>query len=152
MALSEKLYALRKKNGLSQEQLAEQLGVSRQAISKWESGTATPETEKLLAISNYFQVSLDYLVKENAKQEPSSAKELASDPPNRKTWLPGSIVCIGGILGLILWGLLSLFQPDLSEQIGQSSAIHIDGNGIFLLLSAAAVIGGAALLLKGTKK
>ena len=151
MALPEKLYTLRKKNGLSQEQLAEQLGVSRQAISKWESGTATPETEKLLAISNYFQVSLDHLMKENAEQEPSPAKVPANNSPDRKTWLPGSIICIGGILGLILWGLLSLFQPDLSEQISQFSVIHIDGNGIFLLLSVAAVIGGAVLLLKGPK-
>ena len=43
MELSEKLYSLRKKSGLSQEQLAEQLGVSRQAISKWESGQSVPE-------------------------------------------------------------------------------------------------------------
>ena len=59
--LSEKLYQLRKKSGLSQEQLAEQLNVSRQAISKWESGTAVPESEKLITISNYFGVSVDYL-------------------------------------------------------------------------------------------
>ena len=64
MNLSEKLYALRKKSGLSQEQLAERLNVSRQAISKWESGVSIPETEKLIAISAYFKVSLDYLVKE----------------------------------------------------------------------------------------
>ncbi len=57
MAISEKLYALRKKSGMSQEQLAEKLNVSRQAISKWESGSAMPETEKLIAISNYFNVS-----------------------------------------------------------------------------------------------
>lgn len=57
--LSEKLYKLRKNSGLSQEQLAEQLNVSRQAISKWESGTAVPESEKLVAISNYFGVSVD---------------------------------------------------------------------------------------------
>lgn len=50
--LSEKLYKLRKNRGLSQEQLAEQLNVSRQAISKWEQGTAVPESEKLIAISN----------------------------------------------------------------------------------------------------
>ena len=47
MALSEKLYELRKKSNLSQEQLAEQLGVSRQAVSKWESGKAVPESETL---------------------------------------------------------------------------------------------------------
>jgi len=46
MTLSEKLYTLRKQSGLSQEQLAEQLNISRQAISKWESGQAVPETEK----------------------------------------------------------------------------------------------------------
>lgn len=54
MALPEKLYTLRKKSGLSQEQLAEALNVSRQAISKWEGGSATPESDKLLALSNYF--------------------------------------------------------------------------------------------------
>ena len=63
--LSEKLYKLRKNSGLSQEQLAEQLNVSRQAISKWESGTAVPESEKLVAISNYFSVSVDYLLKDD---------------------------------------------------------------------------------------
>ena len=45
--LSENIYALRRKSGLSQEQLAERIGVSRQAVSKWESGASTPELEKL---------------------------------------------------------------------------------------------------------
>ena len=65
MALSEKLYELRKKDGLSQEQLAERLGVSRQAVSKWESGKAVPESDTLISISEYFDVSLDYLMKED---------------------------------------------------------------------------------------
>ena len=68
MALSEKLYTLRKKSGLSQEQLAERLSVSRQAISKWESGQSVPESDKLIVISNYFKVSLDYLLKEESAQ------------------------------------------------------------------------------------
>lgn len=67
MALPEKLYALRKKSGLSQEQLAEALNVSRQAISKWEGGSAMPESDKLLALSNYFDVSLDCLLKDGAR-------------------------------------------------------------------------------------
>ena len=65
MALSEKLYELRKKSGLSQEQLAEQLGVSRQAISKWESGKSVRESDTLVSISQYFNVTLDYLMKDN---------------------------------------------------------------------------------------
>ena len=59
-----KIYRLRKNSGLSQEQLAEQLNVSRQEISKWESGTVVPESEKLVLISNYFGVSVDYLLKD----------------------------------------------------------------------------------------
>ena len=60
--LSEKLYALRKSRGLTQEQLAEALGVSRQAVSKWESGASEPELASLRAISAFFGVSLDSLL------------------------------------------------------------------------------------------
>ena len=74
MALPEKLYALRKKSGLSQEQLAEALNVSRQAISKWEGGSTTPESDKLLALSNYFGVSLDYLLKDGAPNAAPAAQ------------------------------------------------------------------------------
>ena len=56
MTFSEKLYALRTQYGYSQELLAERLGVSRQAISKWELGTAMPDTDKVIAISETFDV------------------------------------------------------------------------------------------------
>lgn len=59
--LSENLYALRHKSGLSQEQLAEKIGVSRQAISKWETGASAPDLEKLRALSECFGVTLDQL-------------------------------------------------------------------------------------------
>lgn len=61
--LSEKLTDLRRREGLSQEQLADRLGVTRQSVSKWESGTAVPELGKLVALSELFGVSVDYLVK-----------------------------------------------------------------------------------------
>lgn len=60
--LGNKLYELRKKAGLSQEELAEKLSVSRQAVSKWECGESLPDTEKLIAISKFYSVSLDGLV------------------------------------------------------------------------------------------
>ena len=122
MALPEKLYTLRKKSGLSQEQLAEALNVSRHAISKWEGGSAMPESDKLLALSNYFGVSLDYLLKDGA---PDAA--------------------------LIVYGVLSIPVPSVPAQISGSSMIRIDGSGIFLLLCVAAIAAGAALLLKSTK-
>lgn len=61
---SEKLLELRRREGLSQEQLADRLGITRQSVSKWESGAAVPELGKLIALSEYFGVSVDYLVKD----------------------------------------------------------------------------------------
>ena len=62
MIFGEKLKLLRSEKHLTQEGLAEKLSVSRQAVSKWESGTGYPETEKMLALSKMFNVSLDYLL------------------------------------------------------------------------------------------
>ncbi|MDD4371967.1 MAG: helix-turn-helix transcriptional regulator [Anaerostipes sp.] len=62
MQFSKKLLILRKEKGLSQEKLAEQIGVSRQAISKWELGTAIPDTENIVQISEFFRVPIEYLL------------------------------------------------------------------------------------------
>lgn len=67
MKLSENLKRIRKDNNLSQEQLAEKLGVSRQAVSKWESGQSYPETEKVLLICKLFNYNIDELMNENIK-------------------------------------------------------------------------------------
>lgn len=64
-----KLQLLRKEKRMSQEALAEQLGVSRQAVSKWECGDGYPEMDKLIMISNLFNVSLDYLMKNNEESD-----------------------------------------------------------------------------------
>ncbi|MGN0379232.1 MAG: helix-turn-helix domain-containing protein [Butyrivibrio sp.] len=69
MTLGEKLYKLRRENNFTQEQLADTLGVSRQAISKWESDTAFPETDRLIKISELFGCSLDYLLKNNGETQ-----------------------------------------------------------------------------------
>jgi len=74
MTFSEKLMDLRRKEGMSQEQLADKLGVTRQSVSKWESGAAMPELQKLIAISELFEVSLDYLVKEHFSEEKRTEK------------------------------------------------------------------------------
>lgn len=62
MEFNNKLYNLRKQRGLSQEELANRLNVSRQTISKWEVGESTPDMEKLVALSDLFEISLDELV------------------------------------------------------------------------------------------
>ena len=146
--LSEKLYKLRKNSGLSQEQLAEKLSVSRQAISKWESGTAVPESEKLVTISNYFGVSVDYLLKD----EEEKVNGTDNSVEEKTKMIAGIIICIAGIVSMIIWGLLSIFSPEASDQMSESSMITIDGNGIFLILCVVAIIVGAGLLLKSKKK
>ncbi|WP_061996479.1 helix-turn-helix transcriptional regulator [Clostridium sp. ATCC 25772] len=65
MDLNKKLQLLRKKSGLSQEELAEKLGISRQAISKWESGQSIPDLNKLIILSELYNVTIDSLVKDN---------------------------------------------------------------------------------------
>ena len=63
MEFQERLYSLRKGRGISQEELANAVGVSRQAVQKWEAGTSTPDIQNLSALADYFGVSLDYLVR-----------------------------------------------------------------------------------------
>lgn len=80
MTLGEKIRTLRKEAGLSQESLAEQLGVSRQAVSKWENDGGMPETEKLINMAKLFDTSLDALIAEDAPAPQQPAGEVpASD-------------------------------------------------------------------------
>lgn len=94
MKLSEKIYYCRKKAGKSQEELAALLGVSRQAVSKWETGDAEPEIGKLRLLSETFGVSVDWLLSE---EEPQGAPESAQAAPaqgGRADWvdaLPGML-------------------------------------------------------------
>lgn len=74
MTVSEKIYKLRKENNLSQEAFAEKLGVSRQSVSKWESGDVLPDSDKIILMSEIFGVTTDYLLKDNEAE-----KEITSD-------------------------------------------------------------------------
>ena len=73
MLLSEKIMSLRKRNGWSQEELAQQLGVSRQSVSKWESMASMPDIQKIMAMSELFGVSTDYLLKDELEELPATA-------------------------------------------------------------------------------
>ena len=63
MNVADRIQNLRKIKGISQEQLAEAIGVSRQAVSKWESEQSTPDLEKIVLMSDFFDVTTDYLLK-----------------------------------------------------------------------------------------
>ncbi|MGL4521598.1 MAG: DUF5680 domain-containing protein [Bacilli bacterium] len=76
---SKKIYEIRKKQNLSQEQFSEKIGVSRQAVTKWELGQTYPEVEKLIGISNTFGVTLDWLLKNSDCTKEEGKKEFCSD-------------------------------------------------------------------------
>ena len=77
MEFQQRLYDLRKKAGLSQEGLADLLGVTRQAVQKWEAGASRPDMDNLAALARYFNVTLDYLV---TGQEPPAPAVQEDDP------------------------------------------------------------------------
>ncbi|HPY83532.1 MAG TPA: helix-turn-helix transcriptional regulator [Ruminococcus flavefaciens] len=86
MILADKIIDLRKKAGLSQEELAEKLGVSRQSVSKWEGAQSTPDLNRILQLSQIFGVSTDYLLKEEietAAEAPTEAAPEETEPPLR---------------------------------------------------------------------
>ncbi|MGL6198141.1 MAG: helix-turn-helix domain-containing protein [Lachnospiraceae bacterium] len=100
MQLSERLQDLRKRNNDSQEKLAEKLGVSRQAVSKWESGQGNPDINNIIKISGLYNVSTDYLLL-GASIEESPKKKM--DPTIKKALF---ILII--MLGVVVSGVLFL--------------------------------------------
>lgn len=75
--VSERIQALRKAAGMTQEELAERMGVSRQAVSKWESEQSVPELDKIVLLSEVFLVSTDYILKGQAPESDDRAKNMA---------------------------------------------------------------------------
>lgn len=154
MVISEKIYELRKKSNLSQEQLANELGVSRQAISKWESGQSVPDTDKLVAISEYFNVTLDYLLKDKAETAVTEVKTSIDEgnkgkkPFDIRDILPGLIISGIGLITFIVWVVLQLTKKETVDQIGASSMVVLDGNGILLCICILILVVGIVSIIK----
>ncbi len=154
MIFADKLIQLRKKSGWSQEELAEQLGVSRQAVSKWEGAQSIPDLDKVLALSRLFGVTTDYLLKDElGEAEPAPAM----DAPGRVVTMEeasafltvkaeearrvamGALFCVlSPVCLLVLSGLTVLPGFALSE----NAAVAL---GIILLLGF--VAAGVALFI-----
>lgn len=146
--LSETIYTLRRKNGLSQEQLAEKIGVSRQAISKWEGGLSTPELDKLKALSECFQISIDELT---GNQAIGNCDDTAKEGPAfGKTWerKVGISLCFLGAACLILLGIFMMVRPSSVDHITESSMITLNGTGILMALFVLFMVLGIVLIFK----
>ena len=152
MTLSEKLYNLRRKQGLSQEALAEKLNCSRQVISKWENGTTTPDAEMLQKYSEYFCVSIDYLVKEDIDESTSIQPAEKNSRNNKLLGILGIVISLLGCASIIVVGVMSVLSSKTADKIAQSSMIVIDGTFIAMLASVLLVVFGAIILIKAMKR
>ena len=81
MILADKITALRKKAGWSQEELAEQLGVTRQSVSKWEGAQSVPDLDKVVQMSRLFGVTTDFLLKDELSEEEDYTRENKAKSP-----------------------------------------------------------------------
>ena len=141
MTMADKIIALRKRECWSQEDLADQLDVSRQSVSKWEGGLAAPSIDKLLEMSRLFGVSTDYLLKDDLEM-PEPEEQAGSDPAPRQvsreeaeaflalkeaSARPTALavaLCILSPVCLILLGGLSAIRP-VREQIAVAVGLAV---------------------------
>ena len=132
MTFGERLYELRKQAGLSQEELAEMLDVSRQFVSKWESDKGYPEMTRLIFLSDYFDISLDYLVrgveKEDVSRQQTEQIEYQTDTLKNRilafmTNLNGNqkelLIIIYILVILILSGILCMIMYHFGYEFGR---------------------------------
>ena len=100
MTIADRIQNLRKTKGSSQEELADKIGVSRQAVSKWESEQSTPDVEKIILLSEYFEVTTDYLLK---GVEPVGEKEKKSDITFICNTVATALNLLGIVMSVFIW-------------------------------------------------
>ena len=161
MTLGEKLQTLRKAQGWSQEELAQRINVSRQALSKWESGASVPDTENVVALSRLFGVPTDYLLLDE-KKDPGHVPGVAWPKP-RKYLLAAAIAGAAGLVVIrFIWGAMTAslffnFSSDAWNFMENDTGLPIGSfapmiqhytllsvlNTVFLVLLAAGGLGAA---------
>ena len=162
MTFGQKLQQLRRARGMSQEELAGQLSVTRQTISKWELDQSTPDLPYLAAISEFFGVSTDYLIKSVLSAEaaassngtaPASTAASQQKTQTHAKLILGSLLFLLGGAGVLCFYVISAIDPwtyhdghrSYNGVMGYLMA-HTGTGFVFFLLCVAA-IGGAALLV-----
>ena len=127
MPLSERILSLRTRMGLSQEDLAEKLGVSRQSVSKWETGQSVPDLDKLIKLADLFGISVDELVREGERPQPPEPPQpqvvYVREKKQSLTGTQTAGVCLE-IIGLAL---------DLLGLVGESSLMVFMGTALIVL-------------------
>ena len=132
MKLGENIYKYRTQHNMSQTALAEELGVSRQSISKWENNSAMPELDKLVKMSELFQITLDELVFDKTQEIIETPQPITAIPLPPKRVIIGFIMLIFGMI----FFLFSIFWGDhlyFGEEFGEFTSL------VILLISVALI-------------
>ena len=151
MILADKIARLRKKNGWSQEELAEKMNVSRQAVSKWESAQTVPDLEKILMLGDLFGVTTDDLLKDEIESEEFTSGE---EPAVRRLTLAeaneylalrktasvrmaaATFLCIFSVIPLLILGAMAEIPSyGISENAAGAAGLVV----LFLFIAAAAI-------------
>lgn len=153
MSFSENLYYLRKRDKITQEELADRLGVTRQSVSKWETGEASPETDKLILICDLFEVSLDDIVRGDLRAEgdtdrqaePQTAEDRVSEQEMAREFIAktnklSKWIALG--VFLIIFGVaVCVLLGGISDTLTNASAAEITaimgGVGVVLFVAVA---------------
>ncbi|MCI9293470.1 MAG: helix-turn-helix transcriptional regulator [Erysipelotrichaceae bacterium] len=152
MILADKIIRLRKKNGWSQEELAVKMDVSRQAVAKWEGAQSVPNLEKLIQLSELFQVTTDYLLKDEMENEEfidndtnTSGRRITLEEANAfLAWRASAsiriavstFICILSVMPLLILGAMS---EETEYGISESFAGAL-GMSLLLIMVAVAVV------------
>lgn len=167
MILAEKIMKLRKQNGWSQEELAVKLNISRQSVSKWESGTSIPDLDKILKLSQIFGVSTDYLLKDELEEETGNIevvdvidedkdtqiRKVSLDEANQYMELVEQVSkrIAAGVVGCILSPALLILICGLAEtKMISMTEDMAAGVGVTVLLLM--IAGSVAILILGAMK
>ena len=113
MNVADRIQNLRKAKGISQEGLADQIGVSRQTVSKWESEQSLPDLEKIILLSEYFEVTTDYLL-----------KGIEPKPDTPEKWIDARVFAVTGT-ALNFIGLVAAIMVWIEEQTTEAVAIGL---------------------------
>ncbi len=157
MKIHEKIQHSRKNAGMSQEMFAEKLGVSRQSVSKWETGTAAPDLDNLVAIARLFGVTTDWLLMDDAPEVPAEPIIISDcQKKNEKKlefltydqwWMSAPAVLFGVILsglGLLLRSLIGwIFQTIFGNPetlTGAANVVYVVLSSIFFLVTGLGII------------
>ena len=161
MILADKIIELRKQNGYSQEDLAEKMNVSRQSVSKWESGTSVPDLDKIIKLSQIFEVSTDYLLKDTLNHDPlihyldneNEIRKVTAEEVNqyldtveklsKRIALPIASFVMSPIVLIVLSGMQEYTNINMTAEAA-------GGIGVAVLLVIVG-LGVASLILNGAK-